>query len=86
MFYGQYLTLSIEYSLGSTEQYTSNILWTIFRNVICMLTALRSIHLLWTVLPYIHYMTWTILCNVHSKHVENENFMSSKAWIHDDCR
>jgi len=43
-----------------------------------MLEVLRNIHLLWTVLPYIHRIMWTILRNVHSNHVENENFMSLK--------
>ena len=66
--------------MDSIEQYPLNILCTVLRNVYCMLSVLRCIHLLWTVLRYIHYIMWTILRNIHSKHVENENFLSSKAF------
>jgi hypothetical protein len=44
-----------------------------------MLAVIRNTHLLWTVLRYIHSIKWTKLRNVHSGHVEKENFMSFKA-------
>jgi hypothetical protein len=76
----QYWAITIEYAVGSIEQYPSNILWTVLRNIYCMLAVLLNTHSPWTVLRYIHCIMCTILRNVHSKHVENENFMSSEAF------
>ena len=78
MFCGQYSEAFIEYSVENIEQHLLNILWTVLRNTSCILAVVRNIHLLWTVLRCIHCIMWTILCNVHSKHVENENFICSK--------
>ena len=80
-----------EYSVENIEQYPSAILWTVLRNVSCVLTVLRIIHLLRT----IHCIIWNILRIVRNRLVENENFMSSKAFplsnsvpqrINADCR
>jgi len=54
----------IGYSVGSIEQYPSNILWTVLRNFYCMLAVFRNINVLWTVLRYIRYIMLTILRNV----------------------
>jgi len=67
----------MEYSVGNIEQYPSNILWTVLRNFYCMLAVFRNIHFLWTVLRNIRYMMLTVLRNVHSRHVENENVFKS---------
>jgi hypothetical protein len=84
-----------EYSVENIEQYPSAILWTVLRNVSCVLTVLRIIHLLRTILRYIHCIIWKILRIVRNRLVENENFMSSKAFplsnsvpqrINADCR
>ena len=83
-----YWAISIQYSVDSIEQYPLNILWTVLssplnvlwtvlRSVYFMLAVFRNIRFLLTVLPYTHCIMWTVLRNVHSKHVENENLMSS---------
>jgi len=50
------LSKAFEYSVQNIEQYPSDILWTILRNASCVLGILRIIHLLWTLLRYIHYI------------------------------
>jgi hypothetical protein len=77
---GQYWAISSKYSVGTIERYPSNILWTVLRNIHCMVAILHNMLLLWTLLRYIHCIMWTILRNVYSKLVENENFISSKAF------
>ena len=71
-----------EWSVDSrpTEQYPLNIQWTVLSNVGCVFGVFRNIHLLLTVLRYVHCTVWSILRYVHSGRVENENFMSSKAF------